>query len=108
MEHLVKLVSFENQIILDPFSGSCSTGVSSLKNKRKFIGYELNDEYYKICKKRMKNIECELSNTEKPIDRLIQREKQEVAETFSELHALSILKEKTQGKQLLTDTNRER
>jgi site-specific DNA-methyltransferase (adenine-specific) len=23
MEHLVKLISFENQIILDPFSGSC-------------------------------------------------------------------------------------
>nr|BAV59398.1 modification methylase [Candidatus Endomicrobium trichonymphae] len=62
MEHLVKLVSFENQIILDPFSGSCSTGVASLKNKRKFIGYELDNKYYKICKKRMENIECELSS----------------------------------------------
>ncbi|GHT08330.1 hypothetical protein AGMMS49532_03100 [Endomicrobiia bacterium] len=53
MEHLVKLVSFENQIILDPFSGSCSTGVASLKNKRKFVGYELDGKYYKICKKKM-------------------------------------------------------
>ncbi|WP_232501201.1 DNA methyltransferase [Candidatus Endomicrobiellum trichonymphae] len=62
MEHLVKLVSFENQIILDPFSGSCSTGVASLKNKRKFVGYELDGKYYKICKKKMENIEREMSS----------------------------------------------
>nr|WP_197701961.1 DNA methyltransferase [Candidatus Endomicrobium trichonymphae] len=62
MEHLVKLVSFENQIILNPFSGSCSTGVASLKNKRKFVGYELDGKYYKICKKKMENIEREMSS----------------------------------------------
>ena len=60
MEHLVKFISFEDQIILDPFSGSCSTGVASLKNRRKFIGYELDNKYYEICKKRMENIEREL------------------------------------------------
>jgi DNA modification methylase len=75
MEHLVKLVSLKNQIILDPFSGSCSTGVASLKNKRVFIGYELNSEYYKICEKRMKNIECKLADSEETIDRSTQKEK---------------------------------
>lgn len=59
MQHLVKLISFEEQIILDPFSGSGSTGVASLINNRKYIGYELEEEYYKISERRMKDIENE-------------------------------------------------
>ncbi|ACF14690.1 DNA methylase N-4/N-6 domain protein [Chloroherpeton thalassium ATCC 35110] len=53
MHHLVKLVSFENQTVLDPFMGSGSTGVACLTLKRKFIGYELDERYYEICKKRI-------------------------------------------------------
>ncbi|TAG85103.1 MAG: site-specific DNA-methyltransferase, partial [Bacteroidetes bacterium] len=32
---------------------SGSTGVASLKLKRKFIGFELEPEYFKICEKRI-------------------------------------------------------
>ncbi len=46
MYHLVKLISFENQTILDPFMGSASTGVACLKLKRKFIGYDLEKDYF--------------------------------------------------------------
>lgn len=59
MQHLVKLISFEEQTILDPFSGSGSTGVASLINNRKYIGYELEEEYYKISERRMRDIENE-------------------------------------------------
>jgi hypothetical protein len=41
-KYFVKLIYFENQIILDHFLQSCSTRVASLKNKRKFIEYELD------------------------------------------------------------------
>ncbi|MEZ4525121.1 MAG: site-specific DNA-methyltransferase [Desulfobacterales bacterium] len=53
MHHLVKLVSFEKQKVLDPFMGSGSTGVACLKLKRKFIGYESDENYFNICRKRL-------------------------------------------------------
>ena len=48
MQHLVKLISFEEQIVLDPFSGSGSTGIACICNNRNYIGYELEEEYFKI------------------------------------------------------------
>ncbi len=60
MQHLVKLISFERHTILDPFMGSGSTGVASLKLKRKFIGFELEPEYFKICEKRITAVENEV------------------------------------------------
>ncbi len=63
MYHLVKLVSFENQIILDPFMGSGTTGVASLELNRKFIGYEIDEGYFEIAKRRLENVEKRLKET---------------------------------------------
>jgi len=53
MEHLVKSYSKENEIILDPFMGSGSTGVAAINTGRKFIGIEKNAEYFDIACKRI-------------------------------------------------------
>lgn len=53
MHHLVKLLSFKGQIVLDPFMGSGSTGVACVKAERQFIGYEIDPSYYQIVQKRM-------------------------------------------------------
>ena len=63
MRHLIKLITFERQIILDPFMGSGSTGVASLELKRDFIGYELDKEYFQIAQKRLDNTEKDLKNS---------------------------------------------
>jgi site-specific DNA-methyltransferase (adenine-specific) len=55
MEHLVKLVSFEGQQVLDPFMGSGSTGLACLSQGRKFTGYEVNPEYFAIAERRLKS-----------------------------------------------------
>jgi site-specific DNA-methyltransferase (adenine-specific) len=34
-------------VVLDPFCGSATTGVSSLLNKRKFIGIDADEDYLK-------------------------------------------------------------
>lgn len=59
IEHLIKIFSPENAIICDPFLGSGTTGVACINTNRKFIGIELNDEYYKLAKERIEQAyEC--------------------------------------------------
>ena len=55
MESLLKVLSNENDTVLDLFSGSCSTGVAYLNTNRKFIGVELDDNYFDIGAERMRN-----------------------------------------------------
>jgi DNA modification methylase len=45
--------SKENDIVLDPFSGSGTTGEVALKHNRNYIGLELNSDYAKISEKRL-------------------------------------------------------
>lgn len=61
MHHLVKLLTWENQTVLDPFMGSGSTGISSLILNRKFYGYELDKDYFHIAEKRISNTIEDLS-----------------------------------------------
>lgn len=56
MEHLVNLVSFEGQTILDPFAGSGSTGVAAVQRKRHFVGYEKDANYCEIMNKRLQQV----------------------------------------------------
>lgn len=50
----VKLGSEEGDAVLDPFSGSGTTGVVALRNGRQFIGCELNPEYVEIAQERIR------------------------------------------------------
>lgn len=53
MQQLIKLVTLENQVVLDPFMGSGSTGVAANSIIRDFIGYERENEYFNIAKDRL-------------------------------------------------------
>jgi site-specific DNA-methyltransferase (adenine-specific) len=53
LERIILIGSKENQTILDPFMGSGTTGVVAKKLKRKFIGIEINKEYFEIAKQRI-------------------------------------------------------
>lgn len=53
---LVHLLSNENDIVLDPFMGSGTTGVACKKLNRKFIGVELDKEYFKIAQNRLNTL----------------------------------------------------
>lgn len=51
---LIQLYTFKDDIIFDPFMGSGTTGLAAVKNDRKFIGYEINQEYVEMSNKRIK------------------------------------------------------
>jgi len=53
MKDLVIRHSNPNDVILDPFMGSGSTGVACKQLNRNFIGIELNETYFKMAEKRL-------------------------------------------------------
>lgn len=46
IEYLIKLTTREDQIVLDPFMGSGTTAVAAINVNRKFIGFEINQDFY--------------------------------------------------------------
>ena len=58
LRYLILTYSNEGDLVLDNTMGSGSTCVAAIKEKRKFIGIEITEEYFDIAKSR---IERELS-----------------------------------------------
>lgn len=54
MSDIIKLHTNENDLILDPFMGSGTTGVAAIMNLRRFIGIEIDKKYFKIANDRIK------------------------------------------------------
>lgn len=49
----IKSWSNKGDVVLDPFMGSGTTGIASKELERKFIGIEIDKEYYEMAKKRI-------------------------------------------------------
>jgi site-specific DNA-methyltransferase (adenine-specific) len=58
MRELVSLFSDPGELVLDPFAGSGSTGVACRQLGRRFLGWELNRDYYDIACRRMRGEEA--------------------------------------------------
>jgi len=50
---LIQLYTFKGDVVLDPFVGSGMTCLSAIKDKRNYIGYDINPEYVKLAEKRI-------------------------------------------------------
>jgi len=64
LKHLIKMASNEGDIVLDPFMGVGSAGVASLELNRRFIGIEIEKEYFEAAKKRLQSIQHPLFSEE--------------------------------------------
>ena len=56
IRNLITNSSEENDVVLDPFIGSGTTAVACKQLGRNYIGFEINEEYYKIATDRLKGI----------------------------------------------------
>lgn len=71
MEHLIKLVTREDQTVFDPFVGSGTTCIAAYLHNRKWIGIDKETEYLKIALQRMKNVKKQYR-----LSKLIKRKKE--------------------------------
>lgn len=68
----IKLYTFQNDFVLDPFMGSGTTALAALKTNRKFIGYDTSKEYVALANKRIK--EFDESKSQRKIGDIIKNE----------------------------------
>lgn len=54
LERLIAASTLENDLILDPFSGSCTTGIAAARLNRRYIGVELDPEFTELAARRLK------------------------------------------------------
>jgi len=50
---LIQLYTYEKEVVLDPFIGSGQTAIAAIKANRHYIGYDIEEEYVKLSKKRI-------------------------------------------------------
>lgn len=67
MSYLIRMVTPPNGVVLDPFTGSGSTGVAALKEGFKFIGIEREPEYHAIAQKRIEHEEAKWTTAQSVI-----------------------------------------
>ena len=69
-EHMIKPLTVEGNLVLDPFMGSGTTGEAALKLKRRFIGIEVDKEHYSRTKQRLSKLKTELENNTCKVSKL--------------------------------------
>jgi site-specific DNA-methyltransferase (adenine-specific) len=55
MQYLIRLVTPDNGVVLDPFAGSGSTGKAAILEGKRFIGIEITPEYLPIIEGRLQH-----------------------------------------------------
>lgn len=60
IRRLIAASSNENDVVLDPFAGCGSTQLSCIQLKRKYIGIELDESYYKISESRIREMSSQI------------------------------------------------
>ena len=52
---LIQLYTFKDEVVLDPFVGSGSACLSATKDKRNYVGYDIDSGYVKLAENRIAN-----------------------------------------------------
>ena len=60
LRHIIRIATNPNDIVFDPFMGVGSTGVATLQMDRKFIGFEIDEKYFKAAEKRLETVQPNL------------------------------------------------
>jgi len=53
VKRVVRLFSYQGDVVLDPFMGSGTTAVAAVQTKRYYVGYEINSNYIELAEERV-------------------------------------------------------
>ncbi|HQA59270.1 MAG TPA: site-specific DNA-methyltransferase, partial [Acetivibrio sp.] len=59
-DHIISW-SNEGDVVLDPFMGSGTTAVACINTNRNYIGFEIDNDYYKAAKERLESVKAQLT-----------------------------------------------
>ena len=51
---IIQLYTFEGEVVLDPFMGVGTTAIAALASNRKYVGYDISEEYCSLALERIK------------------------------------------------------
>jgi site-specific DNA-methyltransferase (adenine-specific) len=74
---LIQLYTFKGELVLDPFIGSGQTAIAAIKAQRHYVGYDIDEEYIKLAKRRINDFSLSFntptlfSNIDSTEDRLV-------------------------------------
>ena len=62
LQRIIIASTNENDLVLDPFAGSCTTGVACKIYNRKFVGIDIEKEYLEVGKRRIESLKSLLKD----------------------------------------------
>lgn len=65
VRHIMEIASNPNDLVLDCFAGTGTTGIASLLTRRRYYLVELEEDYYKLASQRLENAVRRLSSLSK-------------------------------------------
>lgn len=60
MQMLIETVTCPGQTVCDPFCGSGTTLIAAMRSERKYLGFEINPEYFQTAQQRIAQEESKL------------------------------------------------
>ena len=52
-ERVIRLYSYVDDVVLDPFMGSGTTAVAAVQNQRHYVGFDISEEYCTLAEERI-------------------------------------------------------
>ncbi|MDI6887415.1 MAG: site-specific DNA-methyltransferase [Candidatus Thermoplasmatota archaeon] len=59
---LIRLYTFEGEVVLDPFIGSGQVAIAAIKTNRRYVGYDISKEYVNLAERRIKKFILEFKS----------------------------------------------
>lgn len=60
-ERVIRLYSYVDDVVLDPFMGSGTTAVAAVQNRRHYVGFDISEEYCTLATTRIHAAQCQNS-----------------------------------------------
>lgn len=69
-KNCIQLLTYKNDVVLDPFMGSGTTAIACLLTERKYIGFEISKKYFEVSQERTKEF-TDKKNSSKELSKII-------------------------------------